>query len=120
MHERYGERVEFLLIYIREAHPTDGRQAKRNVEEGVLLATARSAAQKEEHATVCVRKLDIRFTALIDGMDNKTEQDYTGWPDRLYLVGKDGRIAYKGAPGPRGFQPAELETAIRRDLDAAR
>jgi type I thyroxine 5'-deiodinase len=120
MHERYKDQLEFLLIYIREAHPTDGWQVKRNIDEGVLLETAKNAEQKEEHATACVRKLDIRFATLIDGIDNKTEQDYAGWPDRLYLVGKDGRIAYKGRPGPAGFKPAELEAAIRQALDETR
>jgi hypothetical protein len=120
MHERYKGEIEFLLIYIREAHPTDGWQVKRNVDEGVLLETAKSAEQKEEHATACVRKLGIHFATLIDGMDNNTERDYTGWPDRLYLVGADGKIAYKGRPGPAGFKPAELETAIREALEGAR
>jgi len=116
LYEKYKGRVEFLLVYIREAHPTDGRQAPRNVKEGVLLPSVKTAGQKEEHATACVRKLNIKFPALIDGMDNQAEQAYTAYPDRLYLVGKYGRIAFKGQPGPRGFRPAELEAAIRKEL----
>jgi hypothetical protein len=119
MHQRYLGQVEFLLIYIREAHPADGWQVKRNIDEGVVLATPKSAEQREEHAAACVRNLDIRFTTLIDGMDNRTEADYSGWPDRLYLVGKDGRIAFKGRPGPAGFKPVELEVAIRQALDGS-
>jgi hypothetical protein len=113
--KRYAD-VEFLLVSIREAHATDGWQAPANVREGVLLENAKSLGQKEQHATACVRKLDIRFTTLVDGMDNKVEEDYSGWPDRLYLVRKDGRISFKGAPGPAGFRPAELEAAIRKEL----
>ena len=37
-------------------------------------------------------------------------------PDRLYLVGKDGKITYAGGRGPRGFKPDELEDAIREEL----
>jgi len=44
------------------------------------------------------------------------ELDYAGWPDRLYLIGKNGRIAFKGGPGPKGFLPAELEAAIKAEL----
>jgi type I thyroxine 5'-deiodinase len=116
MYARYAKDVEFLLVYIREAHPTDGRQVQANVRDGVLFESAKNAEHKEENATACVRKLDIRFTTLIDGMDNQVELDYTAWPDRLYLVGRDGRIVYKSAPGPRGFKPDELESAIRREL----
>ena len=49
-------------------------------------------------------------------MDAKVELDNAGWPDRLYLVAADGRIAWKGDPGPKGFKPAELEAAIVKEL----
>ena len=114
MADRYKGRVSFILIYVREAHPTDGRQVQQNVRDGALLATAKTQAEKDEHAGVCVRKLDIRFPTLVDKMDNKVELAYAGWPDRLYLVGIDGRVLYKSAPGPAGFSPAQLETAIKK------
>jgi hypothetical protein len=34
-----------------------------------------------------------------------------GWPDRLYVIARDGRIAYKSDPGPFGFKPADMERA---------
>lgn len=108
--------MEFLLVYIREAHPTDGRQAPLNVREGILYSDPKSAEEREEVATVCVRKLDIHFPALLDNMEKTTEQAYTARPDRLYLVGAEGKIAWKGDPGPRGFRPAELEAAIGKLL----
>lgn len=114
MYERYKDRVEFLLIYIREAHPTDGWQHPLNEREKILLETARTAEQKEEHADICVRTLDIKFTTLIDDMEHPVESAYAAWPDRLYVVGKNGRIAWKGLPGPGGFRPEELERALEK------
>jgi hypothetical protein len=35
-----------------------------------------------------------------------------GWPDRLYVIARDGRIAYKSDPGPFGFKPADMERAL--------
>jgi hypothetical protein len=116
MAERYKNAVQFFVIYIREAHPSDGRQAPQNVRERIVLPNARTQEQKEEHAEMCVTKLDIRFPTLVDKLDNKVEQAYAGWPDRLYLIGKDGRVLYKSGPGPRGFIPSELENAIRKTL----
>lgn len=113
MAAKYRDQVQFLLVYIREAHPTDGRQVPANEREKVLLEYAKNLAQKEENASTCVRKLDIRFPTLIDNMDNKVESEYSAWPDRLYLVGKEGRIVYKSAPGPAGFKPEGLEQAIQ-------
>jgi type I thyroxine 5'-deiodinase len=61
-----------------------------------------------------VRKLGIKFPAVIDGIDNRTEVAYTGWPDRLYLIDRDGKVAYKSRPGPFGFKPDQLEAAIKK------
>ena len=47
-----------------------------------------------------MRKLGVKFPALVDGFDNRVESAYTGWPDRLYLIGKGGRVLYKSKPGP--------------------
>jgi hypothetical protein len=109
-----------MLVYVREAHPIDGQQAPANVRDGVLLPLAKDEAQKDEHATSCVRKLNIEFPTVVDNMDNAVELNYAAWPDRLYLVARDGRIAFKGAPGPGGFRPPELEAAIERELGGAR
>ncbi len=118
MYETYTDRVKFVLVYVREAHPNDsGRPAARpNTLEGIDLQAAASYEQKEEYGALCVRKLDIHFTTVIDGMDAKVEQDYTALPDRMYLVDKAGKIAYKSEPGPHGFLPEDLELAIKKEL----
>ena len=56
--------------------------------------------------------------AYVDEMDDKVMVAYAAWPERLYLVGKDGRTAYAGAPGPAGFSPTELKEAIEIQLAA--
>ncbi len=56
--------------------------------------------------------VDLSIPALVDGMDNKTEIDYRGWPDRLYVVDVDGRVFHKGAKGPAGFDPQEILEAL--------
>ena len=65
-------------------------------------------------AGTCVRKLGIKFPAVIDGFDNKTESAYTGWPERIYLIDRNGRVVYKSKPGPFGFKPEELEVALQK------
>jgi len=61
-----------------------------------------------------VRKLNLKFPAVLDEFGNSTEQAYTGWPDRLYLIDSNGKIAYKSKPGPFGFKPDQLEAALAR------
>ncbi len=53
---------------------------------------------------------------LIDEMDDATNRAYGAVPDRLFLVDGDGRIAFKGEPGPMGFRPDDLAAAIVQTL----
>jgi len=84
-----------------------------NVKDNVLFASPKSLQERESIAGSCVRKLGIKFPAVVDNIDNHTEQAYTGWPDRLYLIDRDGKIVFKTRPGPFGFKPAELEAALK-------
>jgi type I thyroxine 5'-deiodinase len=87
-----------------------------NIRDGVLFRDPRSETERAGVAESCVRKLGIRFPALVDGINDSVEKAYTGWPDRLYLIGRDGRIVYKSEPGPFGFHPKELESALQTVL----
>ena len=68
---------------------------------------------------LCVVKLGIKFPAVVDSFDNATERAYTGWPDRLYVIDRDGRVAYKSAPGPFGFKPSGVEETLKKLVPAA-
>jgi Iodothyronine deiodinase len=106
--------VDFRAVYIQEAHPTDIWQMQSNVKDGVLFRNPQSAAEREQVAGLCVRKLGIKFPALIDGIDNTVEAAYTGWPDRLYLIAPGGRVLFKSRPGPFGFHPDDLAAALKK------
>jgi type I thyroxine 5'-deiodinase len=84
-----------------------------NVKDNVLFATPKTMEERSAVAGSCVRKLGIKFPSVIDNIDNKTEQAYTGWPDRLYLIDREGKVAFKSKPGPFGFKPDQLESAIK-------
>ena len=115
LYERYRDRVEFLLIYIQEAHPADGWSVEVNPRLRYVKQPT-SSLQRFQVANSCIEALAISIPCLIDDMDNATMKAYNALPDRLYLVGRDGRIAWKGGHGPFGFKPAELETAIEAEL----
>jgi type I thyroxine 5'-deiodinase len=96
-----------------EAHPTDVWQMQSNVKEGVMFRDPKSDAERANVANACWRKLGIKFPALVDSMDNRVEAAYTGWPDRLYLMDRGGKILYKSTPGPFGFDPENLAAAMK-------
>ena len=106
--------MQFYAVYILEAHPSDVWQMKSNIEDKVVFVSPKNFEEREYVAGACVRKLGIKFPAVIDGFDNRVEKAYTGWPDRIYLIDKNGRVAYKSKPGPFGFKPDELSDALKR------
>jgi hypothetical protein len=85
---------------------------RSNVREGVVFRTPQSNDERFQVAESCVRTLGIHFPALIDGIENTVERQYTGWPDRLYLIDRNGRVVFKSAPGPFGFHPEGLQAAL--------
>jgi peroxiredoxin len=114
LYDEYGNRVSFLVVYITEAHPSDVWQMQSNIRDKVVFVSPKDEEERALLAGACVRKLGIKIPAVIDEFGNSTEQAYTGWPDRLYLIDGSGRIAYKAKPGPFGFDAEELHAAIRK------
>jgi Iodothyronine deiodinase len=108
--ERYRSEVEFLVVYVREAHPEDGWVLAENRRAGVAV---RDPLSTEERVASAAR-VELAIPFVVDRVDDEVGRRYGGWPDRLYLVGRDGLIAYQSGPGPDGFVVAELEEAIER------
>ena len=108
--------MDFYAVYILEAHPTDVWEMQSNVRDKVLFASPKDETERASVAGTCVRKLGIKFPAVIDGFDNRVETAYTGWPDRLYMIGTDGLVRYKSKPGPFGFHPQDLAAALQKAI----
>jgi hypothetical protein len=116
MQAKYGDRAAFYVVYIREAHPTDGWQVAANKRDEILFEQPTSLIERAAVAEMMCSELKINIPCLIDNLDDKVGKDYSAWPDRLYIVGTDGTIAYKGGPGPRGFKPTEAAEALEEYL----
>jgi type I thyroxine 5'-deiodinase len=112
----YQDRVAFYIVYIAEAHPIDAWQVDDNLKDDVLVASTTTTDERYLAANLCVKNLGIELPALIDEPDNRVEHAYTGWPDRLYVIDRGGRVAYKSAAGPFGFKPAEVEATLKKLL----
>lgn len=126
LYAQYHERVQFLAIYIREAHPVDGWWLGGGL-VGLMLKLSRSKAATsvydpksiEERRVVagqCERALEYGIRTYVDEMDDAVNNAYAAHPTRLYLVGVDGRVVYAGGLGPFGFKPPELGAAIEEVL----
>lgn len=115
MAKRYEGQAQFLFIYIKEAHPSDDWASQVN-DRLTYIKDPVNFFARTQVANTCVNDMLIDFPCLVDDMDNTATRAYKAWPDRLYVVARDGTLAYVGQPGPRGLLPDEMEAALKKEL----
>ena len=81
------------------------------------IAQTTTLEERGQVAEQCTATLKLSMPTLLDKADNKVNQAYAAWPDRLYVIGKDGRIAYRGGPGPGGFKVNEVEAWLKKNTN---
>ena len=109
---RYGDRATFLMIYVREAHPTDGWHMPGKSGSDLDIAQPRSYEERVAVAQTCQGRLNLGMPFLVDEIDDRVGATYSGMPSRLYLIDQAGTVAYKSGRGPHGFKPSELEQSL--------
>lgn len=108
--------MDFLCVYIQEAHPSDGWQVQANLEEDVVLASPTTMAEREGYAEVCMLKLALDMPMVVDDMADTIDRAYNALPERLYLLDASGRVVFKTVAGSHGFDPEAWRDAIARRL----
>jgi len=116
MFKGYKDRVEFLLVYIREAHPADGWQMPENEKQGVIYKEPKNLFERKSIAETTCKKLNLSLPTVIDDMDNTVDNLYAGWPERMFIIDAAGKIAYAGKQGPFGFKPPEVAAWLQKNL----
>ena len=129
LYQQYHDRVQFLMIYIREAHPVDGWRLGEGIAGRMVGMRFPKAATDvydpktmEERRAVagqCEETLQYGIRTYVDEMEDPVNKAYAAMPTRLYLIGLEGRVVYAGGLGPFGFKPGELESAIDQYLSRA-
>jgi thiol-disulfide isomerase/thioredoxin len=117
LYQRYKDRAAFLMVYVREAHPSDGWRMEANDRLGVTVRQPRTYLERDGVAQTCRKTMGITFPLLVDTIDDTVNNRFSGLPSRLYLIDRLGKVAYKSGRGPFGFKPAELEHSLVLLLD---
>ena len=115
LYKTHKDIAEFYLVYIREAHPDSVLYVQKDGKEVLDLVTQTDTLlARNETAQVCSASLHLSIPTLVDKKDNKVNEAYAGWPDRLAVVGVDGKIAYYGGKGPSGFKPQQVQQWLKQ------
>jgi thiol-disulfide isomerase/thioredoxin len=112
LYQRYKDRANFVMVYVREAHPTDGWRMESNDRVGAITAQPKSYEERADVAQKCGQLFKLGFPMLVDTIDDTVGTRYSGMPGRLYVIDRQGKIAFKSGRGPYLFKPAELEQAL--------
>lgn len=89
-----------------------------NEAKGISFAQPKSNTERVSIAQTCQQHLDISMPMLVDTIDDQAGSAYSGMPNRLYIIDGQGKIAFKNARGPFGFEPRQLEQALVLLLNA--
>ncbi len=128
LQKRYKNKVAFISVYLKEAHPTDKwwlgetrtQQAifdwtktvgRRNLDEPETLQARRRAASNYRQ-----QLYDNQLPIYVDTMDDQVGELYAAKPTRLYLIDKEGKVIYNPGFGPMSFNPKKLEEEIEKYL----
>lgn len=104
--EKYGEKFQFVFIYLREAHPENGWKFY-NQNYPVVHDSTDDLKIRRSGCETFYEKYKVAYPILIDDMTDTAAVAYAAWPSRLYVVDQKGVIKYQGHPGPWGYKPTD-------------
>lgn len=112
LYDRYREQFHFLVVYVREAHPSDGWAMRRNESAEIVLPQPTKYPERAAVAQQCQNLLSSKLPLVVDEMEDPVGREYSGMPSRLYLLDNDRQVLFKSGRGPHYFSPSELEEAL--------
>ncbi len=83
-----------------------------NHRDDVVFNQPKNMEERAHVAEACMLRLELAMPTLLDDMENSTDEAYAALPERLYVIGTDGRVAYQSGPGPFGFDVAGWERSV--------
>lgn len=110
--DEYREDVNFLMIYIREAHPIGGREVPNNQ---FKVDAPNTLSERCELAGDFDERIQMRMPIVVDTIDDAVADVYAPWPNRLVVVDAEGKIVDVGVAAAGGTR--ESSRALPAILD---
>jgi peroxiredoxin len=111
LYEEFGDRVQFLFVYVREAHP------------GEELPAHESMHDKMQAAELLRDEENLEIPILLDELNGKVHKKYGGMPNPTFLIDRSGSVAFRSLSsryqGLRSAIRELLEIQEERDTDHA-
>ena len=102
LYDRFrGDDLEFLFVYVREAHP------------GERVPAHHTAADKVRAAALLRDEEQLAMPLLVDDVSGPIHRKYSKLPNPAFLIDKSGRVAFRSM----WANPKELASAIEELLE---
>ena len=83
LHARFGDRVRFVIVDVREAHP------------GKAVAQPKALDEKTAHAAQLRDLHGFKFEVAVDDIDGAFHRAMSPKPNSAYILDKDGTILFR-------------------------
>ncbi len=83
LHAEFGDRVDFVLLNVREAHP------------GAHLPQPATDEEKLSHARSLRERYHVPFTVAVDTLDGDLHQRLDGKPNAAFLLDTTGEVVFR-------------------------
>jgi len=97
--------VQWLLVYIAEAHAEDEWPIGAPV---VAVNQHKSTADRAVACKDCVEALGVKLPTVLDGEENEFDDTYASWPLRFYLI-DNGIIEHIAMPTEGAYDMTEID-----------
>jgi hypothetical protein len=112
--EKYAAQINFLCVYIKEAHADDEDQVSKNLKDGIIYNKPITNDERADIAAACMLRFNFSFPMVLDDMDDGAEDVYVAQPERLYVLDRNGIITWKCGLCPQYFDIDAYEEALSR------
>jgi hypothetical protein len=96
----YNGAVQFLFVYVVEAHPTNGWNTPSNVAANIMYTQPVTLNERTKIATDWKNAYGFKSPIVLDWPDNRINEDYSGSPERLHVLDAKGFVTFKSDQGP--------------------
>lgn len=114
--QRFGDQANYLMVYVREAHPEDGWKMESNTRAKVAVKQPTTLAERVAVCEQFRERLKPTIPVVVDQVPDLVGHLYSGMPARMYVIDTNGKVAYKSGRGPFGFRVGEMEQALAMAL----
>jgi len=103
--ERYSEKVDFLVVYIREAHSSDEWPVGRTVS---CVKQPQTLEERRDNALLLFGpKFLLKVELVLDSIQNSFNELFCGWPIRQFII-QNNKLLWKSQPNIQSLS-LELE-----------